>query len=108
MNDDVEVIAICDVEAPTERVHQALTDPEIVGEWLESEVPGIGPVERTLVEASPERVRYALRSDDGERVVESEVTFTLTPTPSGGTRVRLVHAGFLVGPSEPVAMRRAA
>ena len=65
-------------------------------------VPGI------LNDQKPEKVRYALHSDDGERAVDSEVTFTLTPTPAGGTRVRLVHDGFIVRESDLVAMRRAA
>ncbi|MEZ0311445.1 MAG: SRPBCC domain-containing protein [Myxococcota bacterium] len=108
MSDEAEVTSECDIDAPPGRVYEALTDPELVAEWLDDEVPGIGPVERTLVEATPEKVRYALHSDDGERAVDSEVTFTLTPTPAGGTRVRLVHDGFIVRESDLVAMRRAA
>ena len=96
MNDDTCVTTECDLDAPPERVYEALTDPQVVAEWLDDDVPGVGLVERTLVEATPERVRYALHSDDGEHAVDSEVTFTLTPTPGGGTRVRLVHDGFLV------------
>ncbi len=115
MNDELsersgdEVTISCDVDAPPERVFEALTDPEIVGEWLEDEVPGVGQVERTLIDAEPcERVRYTLRSDDGEHAVDSEVTFTLTPLPGGGTRVHLVHDGFIVRQSESITSRRAA
>ena len=99
----------CELDAAPERVFEALTDPELVAEWLDTEVPGIGEVERTLVEAAPgERVRYRLHSDDGDHAVDSFVTFTLHETPSGGTLVRLTHDAFVVRQSEPVAMRRAA
>ena len=108
MSDETSVTSECHVDAPPDRVYEALTDPELVAEWLDDEVAGIGPVQRTLVEATPERVRYTLHSDDGDRAVDSEVTFTLTPTPDGGTHVRLVHDDFRVRPSELVAMRRAA
>ncbi len=108
MSDESYVTSECDVDAPPERVREALTDPELVADWLDDVVPGVGPVERTLVESTPERVRYALHSDDGERAVDSYVTFTLTPLPGGGTHVRLVHDDFRVRPSELVAMRRAA
>lgn len=30
MSDEAEVIAVCDVDARAWRVHQALTDPELV------------------------------------------------------------------------------
>lgn len=109
MSEAARITVECDVDAPPERVYEALTDPEIVGEWLAAEVPGVGEVERTLVEAAPcERVRYLLHSEDGDHSVDSLVTFTLSAAPCGGTRVKLVHDDFCVRRSEPMALRRAA
>jgi uncharacterized protein YndB with AHSA1/START domain len=40
------------------------------------------------------RLRYSWRSGPTSSPLDTVVTWTLTPTPSGGTRLALDHAGF--------------
>ena len=95
-------------EAP-EKVWRALTRPELVAAWLgpndiEAEVgrrfsleptPG-KPVDCEVLEADPERrLSYLWReADERGGAVDSTVTFEVTPTPLGGSHLRLVHSGF--------------
>jgi len=74
----------CEVDAPPEKVFRALTVPAFVERWLK---PGAA-IEAEVVEATPETVRWRWR-EIGEP--EGFVTFSLTPTDSGGTMLRLVH-----------------
>lgn len=43
----------------------------------------------------PKRLRYSWRSGPGSSPLDTVVTWTLTPTPSGGTRLALEHSGFV-------------
>lgn len=99
-----------DLEHPPEKVWRALTDPALLAEWLLPVVglqlePGTaftfqtgpqpgwdGTVSCRLLEIESERrLRYTWVV--GEMRLETIVTFTLTPTPSG-TRLVLVQSGF--------------
>jgi uncharacterized protein YndB with AHSA1/START domain len=43
------------------------------------------------------RLTYSWRSGTGSSGLDTLVTWTLTPTPSGGTRLALEHSGFQPG-----------
>jgi uncharacterized protein YndB with AHSA1/START domain len=107
--DSESVVVDCDLDQPPEKVWRALTQPELMAAWLAQgdirpEVghrfelkPEAGPVECEVLKADPGRelrLAWRERDEDGE-MVESEVTFVLTPTINGGTRLRLVHDGFM-------------
>ncbi len=93
-----------------ERVWRALTDPRELGAWL---MPNdfaptvghkfqfnIGPqwgwrgiVDCEVLEIDPpRRLAYSWQGDPKQR--GTTVTWTLTPTPDGGTRLKLEHTGF--------------
>ena len=97
-----------DLPHAPEKVWRALTDPALLGEWLLPVIdlrlePGAafmfkappqpdwdGFVNCRLLEVEAKRkLSYAWVAGDMDTVV----TFTLTPTPSG-TRLSLVHSGF--------------
>ena len=83
------VIVECELPDPPEKVWRALTEPDLVAEWLTADEPA--PIEREVVLEEPHRLlRYAWR--DG-RDVESLVTFELERTSTGGTNLRVVHTG---------------
>ncbi|HZC16372.1 MAG TPA: SRPBCC domain-containing protein [Caulobacteraceae bacterium] len=103
------VIVDCDLDEPPEKVWRALTVPQLMAAWLaEGDIrpevghrfamqPATGPVECEVLEADPRnRLRLAWRErDEDGGLINSEVTFVLTPTITGGTRLRLVHDGFI-------------
>jgi uncharacterized protein YndB with AHSA1/START domain len=105
---DTESVVDCDLDEPPEKVWRALTQPELMAVWLaegdiKAEVghlfelkPETGPIECEVLKADPGReLRLAWRErDEAGELIESEVTFVLTPTITGGTRLRLVHEGF--------------
>ena len=93
-----------------QKIRRALTDPELLAEWLlpafdfkpelgtafrfqTQAMPGWDGVVncRVLESAPPTRLSYAWVV--GDMVLDTVVTFTLTPTPSG-TRLLLVQSGF--------------
>jgi len=74
-------------EAPPEKVWRAVTIPALRERWLpDADLAGAEP-ETTI---AGEEVRYRLR-DPQPPFLESCVTFRLTPTPAGGTRVHIIH-----------------
>jgi len=74
---------------PPEKVWRALTEPELVAEWLTADEPA--SLEHEVVLEEPHHLlRLAWR--DG-RDVESLVTFELERTSTGGTTLRVVHTG---------------
>jgi uncharacterized protein YndB with AHSA1/START domain len=108
LTDTESVIVDCDLDEPPEKVWRALTQPELMAVWLaEGDIkprvghrfalqPQTGPVECEVLKADPGRelrLAWRERDEDGE-LIESEVSFVLTPTITGGTRLRLVHDGF--------------
>jgi len=93
-----------------EHVWTALTDPAELGEWL---MPGDfkavvghkvtfrcdpqpefdGTVEVQVLEVDkPRRISYSWKTSNMK--IPTTVTFVLTPTGNGGTRLRLEHTGF--------------
>ena len=89
-----EVVVECDLDDPPEKVWRALTEPELVEAWLTEGEPGVAC---DVIEADPGRaVRYAWR-DGG---VPSEVSFEISETADGGTRLKVAHSVV----TEPVLM----
>ncbi|MDG4881405.1 SRPBCC domain-containing protein [Mesorhizobium sp. WSM4884] len=110
----------CDLPDPPEKVWRALTEPELLAAWMmpndiEPETGRrfafAGPdaaIECEVLDAKPARLlRYSWRerprADAAERLpaFDSIVTFTLEPTISGGTHLRIVHDAF-VPAAQPV------
>jgi uncharacterized protein YndB with AHSA1/START domain len=98
-----------DLSHPPEKVWRALTDPELLAQWLlpvtglklqpgatftfkTQPYPGWdGTVNCRLLESEPQRtLRYTWTVGE---LLDTVVTFTLTPTASG-TRLSLVQSGF--------------
>ena len=100
-----------DLRHPPEKVWRALTDPELLAEWLLPAVglelePGAaftlksqpypgwdGTVDCRFVEIEPHRKLSYTWVVGGDLGLNTVVTFTLTPTESG-TRLSLVQSGF--------------
>ncbi len=95
---------------PVEQVFEALVDPQSLAEWLmpgdfapvvghktrfrcepKGDFDGIVDVEVLEVER-PWRLSYSWRTTGMKK--PTTVTFTLSSTPEGGTRLRLEHSGF--------------
>ena len=106
MSDSVDsVIVECELPDPPEKVWRALTEPELVAEWLTADEPA--SLEHEVVLEEPHHLlRLAWR--DG-RDVESLVTFELERTSTGGTNLRVVHTGICeAGTDTTVCMLKAA
>jgi uncharacterized protein YndB with AHSA1/START domain len=112
-----EIIAEFEVGRPPDRAWRALTEPDLLATWLmENDFkPIVGhrftfraqPLQgwdgvvhgEVLVVEAPRRLSYAWRSMPDKRRgdpyrLDTVVTWTLTPTANGGTRVRMEHSGF--------------
>lgn len=96
-----------------EKVWRTLTEPELLEKWIM--VNDIRPlvghrftfrapptpwwngiVNCEVLEIDPpKRLRYSWRSGTESAPLDTVVTWTLAPTPSGGTRLTLEHSGFL-------------
>jgi uncharacterized protein YndB with AHSA1/START domain len=99
-----------DLPHPPQKVWRALTDPELLAEWLLPVIdlklergaaftfktephPGWdGTVNCRMVEIDPQKT-LSYTWVVGDMVIDTVVTFTLTPTASG-TRLSLVQSGF--------------
>lgn len=97
-----------DLPHPPAKVWRALTEPELLGKWLMANDmrPTIGHSFTFKSQPMPwwdgivhcevlemelyKRLRYSWRGGP----LDTVVTWTLTPTPSGGTRLALEHSGF--------------
>jgi uncharacterized protein YndB with AHSA1/START domain len=110
------VVVDCDLDHPPEKVWRALTEPKLLGAWLLPndiraeegqrftlrDGPGAEqPIDCEVLAAEPHRLlRYSWRGRDrdaGGKSLDTVVTFTLTDTATGGTRLRVVHSGFRIG-----------
>ena len=111
------IVFECDLSESPEKVWRALTQPELLAQWL---MPGDGesaarsadqsapinrsaPVECEVLAAEPNRfLRYRWRETERGRAgkaretVDSIVTFELSVMPTGGTHLRLVHSDFVI------------
>ena len=99
-----------DLHHPPEKVWRALTDPALLTEWLQpvfdfkldpgaaftfktQPYPGWdGVVSCRMLESEPHK-KLSYTWAVGDMGLDTVVTFTLTPTPSG-TRLSLVQSGF--------------
>jgi uncharacterized protein YndB with AHSA1/START domain len=111
-SDDTTVVVECDLPEPPEKVWRALTEPELVAEWLTSDEDAHderrAPVECEVIEAQPNRlVRYTWRdageSGDADDGLDSIVTFELVRTAAGGTHLRIIHTAFEQTPALAMA-----
>jgi uncharacterized protein YndB with AHSA1/START domain len=126
-NDTADTVTFeCDLDAPPDKVWRALTVPEILSAWLMpcDAGPGVGrfslrgkPAEGgtivcEVLALEPHRLmRLTWRGESQpnapERPLDTVVTFRLSETRSGGTRLRIVHTGFAVAPSSWASDRKA-
>ena len=116
MNSKAETKSISvkfDLPHPPVKVWRALTEPELLAEWLmATDMRALvgnsftfkaeptpwwdGIVHCEVLEVDPpKRLRYTWRSGPEPSGLDTVVIWTLTPTPSGGTRLALEHSGFL-------------
>jgi uncharacterized protein YndB with AHSA1/START domain len=102
-----------DLPHPPAKVWRALTEPKLLAQWLMSTdmKPLVGQhfkftheptqwwdgiVQCEVLEIElHKRLRYTWRSGAGPTALDTVVTWTLTPTASGGTLLRLEQSGFL-------------
>jgi uncharacterized protein YndB with AHSA1/START domain len=86
MSDGADFSLEYELDAPLALVWQSIITPALRDRWFTMARMTHDPV--VLV---PERVaRYRLRDDDPP-FFQSEVTFHLAPSVTGGTRLRIVH-----------------
>lgn len=111
---DHHVVTDCELDAVPEKVWRALTDPELLSAWLlpTADKPGQGldltldgaaaglsdKIKYRLIASKPHRLlRFSWREEhlgadaDKKRIPDTIVTFFLTETPSGGTRLQIFH-----------------
>jgi len=109
---------------PPAKVWRALTEPELLARWLMSTDlrAAVGQNFTFTSEPTPwwdgvvhcevlelereKRLSYTWRSGPESSPLDTVVTWTLTPTSSGGTRLSLEHSGFV--PSNKFAFEGAA
>jgi uncharacterized protein YndB with AHSA1/START domain len=113
--DKVSLDSSWDLPHPPATAWRALTEPDLLARWLMA--TDLGPVvgqpftfhqdstpwwdgivECSVIEVETERLlRYSWRSGSGATGVDTVVTWTLTATHVGGTRLALVQSGFVPG-----------
>ncbi len=109
MTETVSVVVEREFPHPPEKLWRALTQPHLIAEWLMKNdfVPTVGHkfhlsgdwggvLDCEVLEVEPNETlayRWDFPNDDPAFNLESVVTFTLTPSPSG-THLRMEQAGF--------------
>jgi uncharacterized protein YndB with AHSA1/START domain len=111
--DTKSILVDYDLPFPPAKVWRALTEPDLLSGWLmvndikpvvghaftfkAQPMPGWdGVVHCKVLEVVPNsRIEYSWRGGAETSRLDSTVTWTLVPTPAGGTRLGLEHAGFL-------------
>ncbi|MGE0240749.1 MAG: SRPBCC domain-containing protein [Parvibaculaceae bacterium] len=90
---DDHIITECELDDRPQKVWRALTEPDLVAQWLVPE-----DVDCRIIAAEPERfLRCVWRSDERDGLgnrLDTVVSFELRPTDAGGTHLRIVHEGF--------------
>jgi uncharacterized protein YndB with AHSA1/START domain len=82
-----ELVLDYELDAPPEKVWRAISNPACRERWL----PKADLAEAAPVSSKPgEEISYRMR-DDEPPFLESIVTFQLTPSTAGGTRLRIIH-----------------
>ncbi|MGH7499225.1 MAG: SRPBCC family protein [Gemmatimonadales bacterium] len=102
-----------DLPHPPAMVWRALAEPELLAQWLMANNMRATVGHSFSFRAQPtpwwdgivhcevlemelhQRLRYSWRSGPQSSPLDTMVTWTLTPTPAGDTRLRLEHSGFL-------------
>ena len=111
------IVLEIDTPAPVETVWAALTEPDLVAEWLTDASPlgGVGDryrldfgdgsvVEGVILELEPgRRFAHTWSWADSPPPQETVVTWTVEPLPDGGVRVTLVHGGWAEAGADSVA-----
>lgn len=113
------IVVDCDLDAPPAQVWRALTEPDLVAQWLlpldgpgdlnpevgerfgfrPEPANGNGPIDCEVLAAEPPRLlsyswrETAAERDAAGRALDSVVTFTLAEIEGGGTHLRIVHSG---------------
>lgn len=118
----------CELDSPPQTVWRALTEPELLAAWLMADPIGGAEdgraarldfaaeghsVEIETIAVEPHRMlRCRWRGLDGDgagALFDSIVTFTLSETEAGGTRLGIVHDRFRVvaraEPAETITLR---
>ena len=113
------IVADYDLAEPPHKVWRALTEPDLLAAWLgpndirpkvghrfKVEPGADGAVQCEVLEVEPNKtITYSWReSRNGGPALDSEVTWILTPTFTGGTHLRLVHDGFVLSAGRLLAM----
>ena len=112
MNPNDRIRVEYDLPHPPAKVWRALTEPKLVAAWLmANDIEPVvghrftftakpmgdwdGRVDCEILEAeAPKKLRYSWRGGPANSRLDSEVTWTLTPS-AKGTLLALVHSGFL-------------
>jgi len=112
MSETRSIVVEYDLPQAPEKVWRALTEPALVASWLmESNLQPVvghrftfrskpdlhwdGVVRCEVLEVDPlHRLRYTWNTGEGNWRMETVVTWTLTATATGGTKLELVHDGF--------------
>lgn len=117
MKGNEQIVCEYTLAAPPAQVWRALTEPELLAVWLmKNDIAPVaghkfsfrsqpmgdwnGIVDCEVLEVVPEsRLVYtwnggSAKNDDYGHKMETTVTWTLAPSPDGGTLLKLVHHGF--------------
>ena len=117
------IVVDYELAEPPHQVWRALTEPDLLTAWLgpndirpevghrfridaAPEQGRDGDVQCEVLEVEPNRsLTFSWREQrDGGLALDSQVTWTLTPTFVGGTHLRVVHDGFVLSGGRVLAL----